>query len=431
MPPVDVAPTATQKGTRLKVPAVPANSGRDSRKSQSPGTLSRLASVDLLRGAAMILMALDHTRDFFTADRFAPEDLHHTSGPLFFMRFITHFSAPVFFVLAGTGAYLSLAQGRSVAQVSKFLWTRGLWLVFLNLTVVSFAWTSIFPFLFSDVLWSLGWSMVAMAFLIRLPVRWIAALGVAIIFTHNLLDRVNPVALGKFSGLWLILHGYGGFWIEPDRIWFFVLWPLIPWLGVMAVGYALGSLMHGKDWPKLIFRIGAASLITFAFLRAFRLYGNSHHHIFGVAAGRWQLEPTLSLTIASFFDTLKYPPSLQFLLMTVGPCLMALAWLATVNPERRLSKIVLVFGRVPLFYYVVHLFVIHMMAVYVAILFKQKAAWLLYGGFMVNRPPDGYGHSLPFVYLMWLLSVLIMYPFCKMFMGLKERHTDWWWLRYL
>ncbi len=403
----------------------------DLQGSRSPAAPLRLPYVDLLRGVAIILMALDHTRDFFTGAGSAPEDIDHTSGLLFFTRFITHFCAPVFFLLAGTSAYLSLAQGMSVERVSKFLWTRGLWLVFLDLTVVGFGWTSVFPFLFSGVLWSLGWSMVAMAFLIRLPIRWIATLGVVIIFAHNLLDRVNPMVLGKFAGLWMILFGYGTFWIKPPQLSFFDLWSLIPWLGVMAVGYALGSLLDRKDWRKLVFAIGAAALVTFVFLRTFHLYGNSHSRIFGVAAGQWRVQPTLGLTIASFFNTLKYPPSLQFLLMTLGPSLMALAWLAKINPQRWLARIVIVFGRVPLFYYVLHLYVIRTLAVYTAIICKQKVAWLLYGGFMLNVPPAGYGHSLPFIYAMWLVGVLIMYPLCEGFMRLKQQHTEWWWLRYL
>jgi len=393
---------------------------------------SRLACIDILRGAAMILLALDHTRDFFTGAAFAPEDIHHTTGPLFFTRWVTHFCAPIFFLLAGTGAYLSLTQGRSRAEVSRFLWTRGLWLVFLDLTVVAFGWTSMVPFLFSDVLWSLGWSMVALAFLIRvLPIRWIAMIGAGLIVAHNMFDSVNPAALGRFGGLWMILHGYGDFWIEPGKVYFFVLFPLIPWMGVMAVGYSLGVLLQRKDWEKIIFSIGALLTASFIFLRYFHLYGNSQGSLAGVAAGQWKIGPTLTLTIVSFFDTLKYPPSLQFLLMTLGPALMVLAWLGTVNPQHRLGRIVAVFGRVPLFFYLVHIYVIRTLAVYTALICKQKAAWLLHGGFMLNVPPPGYGHGLPFIYAMWIAVVLLMYPLCKVFLKIKQDHPEWAWLRYL
>src|SRR5579863_4118928 len=179
---------------------------------------SRLTSVDLLRGLVMALMSLDHTRLFFNGLPFPPEDLAHTSGPLFFTRFVTYFCAPVFFLLAGTGGYLSLSQGRSVAQVSRFFWTRGFWLVFLDFTIIPYAWTCIWPVWFSGVLWSLGWSGVAMPLMIRLPVPWLAGLGAGIVVTHNLLDGVHPSAFGRFAGVWLILHGHGWFWLEPGKI---------------------------------------------------------------------------------------------------------------------------------------------------------------------------------------------------------------------
>jgi uncharacterized membrane protein len=399
---------------------------------------SRLASVDLLRGAAMILMALDHTRDFFSGVPFAPEDLAHTTGPLFFTRFVTHFCAPIFFLLAGTAGYLSLSQGRPIEQVSRFFWTRGLWLVLLNLTVVAFGWTSVFPFLFSGVLWPLGWSMVAMAFLIRLPIRWIAAFGTVVIVGHNLLDKISPAVFGNFAWLWLILYGHANFWLQingigPAKIWlwFFVLFSIIPWVGVMAVGYALGPLLQSRFRQKSILAIGAVVTLSFVILRVFHLYGNSHRHIFGPGAGRWRIEPSLALTVVSFFDTLKYPASLQFLLMTLGPALLALAWLGSVKAEQWPARAIRVYGQVPLFYYIIHIYVIRTLAVYTAVICKQKVAWLLYGGFMLQPVPKGYGHGLPFIYALWLAVVLLMYPLCKWYLAIKEQHTDWWWLRYL
>lgn len=409
--------------------------------SYSPDLLvkpSRLSSVDLLRGAVMILMALDHTRDFFSGLSFLPEDLAHTTGPLFFTRFITHYCAPVFFLLAGVGGYLAHSQGKSLAQISRFFWTRGLWLAFLDLTVVAFGWTSVFPFLFAGVLWSLGWSMVAMAFLVRLPVRWIAAFGTVVVVGHNLLDRINPAVFGNFAWLWLILYGHADFVIRTNGVvpmkiwpWFFILFSIIPWVGVMAIGYALGPVLERSDRKKMLFALGAAITISFVFLRVFHLYGNSHRHIFGPGAGRWRIEPTLTLTILSFFDTLKYPASLQYLLMTLGPALMALAWLDGVDAKKWPARIVRVYGQVPLFYYVVHIYVIHTLAVYTGLICKQKVAWLLYGGFMLQPVPQGYGHGLPFIYAMWFAVVLFMYPLCKWFRGIKQRHTSWWWLRYL
>lgn len=282
----------------------------------------------------------------------------------------------------------------------------------------------------SGVLWSLGWSMVSMSFLIRLPVGWIAGFGAGLILTHNLFGSVNPAHLGKFGGLWLILRGHGDFWIEPGRTSFFVLFPLIPWMRVMAVGYSLGVLLQRKDWRRLVFGVGAVLTAAFFFLRYFHLYGNSHHILNGVAAGRRRVQPTLTLTIVSFFDTLKYPPSLQFLLMTLGPALMALAWLGGVDPRNWLARFFAVFGRVPLFYYLVHIYLIHTLAVYTALICKQKCAWLLYGGFIMNAPPVGYGHGLVFIYAMWIGVVLFMYPLCHGFMQIKQDHPDWLLLRY-
>lgn len=392
----------------------------------------RLACVDLLRGVAMVLMALDHTRSFFTGLQFAPEDLSNASGALFFTRWVTHFCAPVFFLLAGTGPFLSLSRGKSVGQVSRLFLTRGLWLVLLALTVISYAWTYVFPFWFSDVLWALGWSMVAMAFLIRLPVPWITALGTTIILTHNMLDRVTPAVFGRFAPFWAILHGHGWFWVKPGKLGFFVLFPLIPWVGVMAIGYALGFLLQSGNWRRPIFSLGAVLTLAFVILRVFRLYGNSLPTFEPWAAdiaGPWRVQATPVLTIASFLNTVKYPPSLQFLLMTLGPALMALVWFDRINTDRGLARILLVFGRVPLVYYVLHLFLIHTIAVWIALALHQPAAWLLYGGPLLQAPPTGYGHGLPYIYMMWVTTLVLLYPPCKWFMNLRQRRPDSWWLR--
>ena len=264
---------------------------------------SRIVSVDQLRGLVMMLMALDHTRDYFSGLPFPPEDLSKTFGALFFTRVITHVCAPVFFLLAGAGAYLSVAQGKSLPQVSHFFWTRGLWLIFLELTVLRFAWDFTFASVpFVQVIWALGWSMVAMALIVRLPVRWIAGLGVAIIVFHNLLDPITPAALGRLSGLWIVLHTPGLVSITP-QMEFFVGYPLIPWIGVMAAGYAMGVLLERHDRRKWIFGLGVALTLTFFVLRALNLYGNSDAGIPSLVSssvGPWKLQPTFTLTIIAF-----------------------------------------------------------------------------------------------------------------------------------
>jgi uncharacterized membrane protein len=391
---------------------------------------SRIASVDQLRGLVMILMALDHTRDYFSGLPFPPEDLSKTFGALFFTRVITHICAPVFFLLAGAGAYLSVARGKSLPEVSYFFWTRGLWLIFLELTVLRFAWDFTFPSVpFVQVIWALGWSMVAMALIVRLPVRWIAGLGVAIIVFHNLLDPITPAALGRLSGLWMVLHTPGLVSITP-QMKFFVGYPLIPWIGVMAAGYAMGVLLQRHDRRKWTLGLGVALTLAFFVLRTLNLYGNGDAGISSFVSssvGPWKLQPTFTLTIIAFFNTLKYPPSLDYLLMTLGPALIVLACLDGVTAECGLGRILLVFGRVPLFYYVVHIFLIHALAIFVGLLFRQPVSWLWHG----SHSPVGYGHGLPFVYLMWFIALLILYLPCKAYMAFKSRHRDWVWLSYL
>jgi len=382
----------------------------------------------------MILMALDHTRDYVSNLAFPPEDLSKTFGTFFFTRIITHVCAPVFFLLAGAGAYLSVPRGKSLSRLSRFFWTRGLWLVFLELTVLRFAWNFTFASVpLVQVIWALGWSMVAMALIVKLPVPWIAALGLITIVFHNLLDGIHPAALGKFAGLWMVLHTPGLVSITPQTR-LFVAYPLIPWIGVMAAGYTMGALLERSDRRKWVLRLGIALTLTFFVLRALNLYGNgdaSSSPIFPSTVGPWKVQPSLTLTIIAFFNTMKYPPSLDYLLMTLGPALIVLAALDGVAVERRLARILLVFGRVPLFYYILHIVVIHAMAILVGLLFHQPVAWLWHGGFLIQPPAAGYGHGLPFVYLIWVTALLILYFPCKRYMTFKSEHRDWAWLSYL
>lgn len=397
----------------------------------------RLPCVDLVRGLVMVLMALDHAHFFFSRANSIPEYMPDSSAALFFTRWISHFCAPAFFYLAGAGAFLSHSLGqKSPAQISKFLWTRGLWLIFLCCTVIGHAWTFLFPFAHGGVIWALGLSMIVMALLIRLPLPSIAFIGVAILLTHNLFDRISPAAFGPFSFLWYVLHYPGVYFFTPTMP-FFVLFTLIPWVGVMAVGYASGPLLLRLDRRKVFFLLGAMLTVAFFVFRVFDLYGNSSSGLRGpfpdyYSAGPWTMQHTLPLTIASFFNTLKYPASLQFLLMTLGPILMALAWFDKLDPGRGLGHIFHVFGRVPLFFYILHLYFLHSMAVWIAALgFHQHVAWLLYGGPLLLPIPPDYGHDLPFIYAMWLVVLLLLYLPCKWFMNLKQQHKDWWWLSYL
>ena len=396
-----------------------------------PAQAPRLVSVDVLRGLVMVLMALDHTRDFLSGLRFAPEDLGHTYGALFFTRFVTHYCAPVFAFLAGTGAFLSTRRGKSIGQVARFFLTRGLWLVLLELTIVDFAWGFV-PWAHAGVIWILGWSMVAMAAIVWLPVRWIAALGLGLMAGHNLLDGLSPASFGKLGWLWILLHSPGSIPITADFS-FSVRYVLIPWVGVMAVGFAFGKLLLRPDRRKSILTIGITATLLFFVLRGINFYGNGIAGLplrYASSSGPWSVQPTLSLTVISFFNTLKYPPALDYLLMTLGPALILLGLLDGATATRGLSRILVVFGRVPLFYYVLHIYWLHLMALLISLAFHQP---IWHGTIIADgaQKPIGYGHGLPFVYAMWMVAVALLYLPSRWFMEFKARHRDWNWLSYL
>jgi uncharacterized membrane protein len=391
-------------------------------------TVARLASVDVLRGLVMVIMALDHTRDFMTNVPFPPELIPNTNAALFFTRFVTHFCAPVFSFLAGTGAFLATSRGKSVQQVSWFFFTRGLWLMVLEFTLVGFAWAFV-PWGAGGVIWILGCSMVCMALIVRLPMRWIAVFGLGMITTHNLLDRVSPASFGKLALLWSFLHSPGPIPLTKSFT-FLNLYVLIPWVGVMAAGFAFGSLLLRPDRRKWILTLGCSMTALFLLLRGFNLYGNSASGV-PFSVGPWHVQPTLSLTVISFLNVEKYPPALDYLLMTLGPALILLGLLDGTKAERGLGRILVVYGRVPMFYYVLHLYLIHMIAIVAALAFRQPAAWLWHGAIFLLPTPFGYGHGLPFIYGMWILAVAILYLPCLWYMQFKARHRDWNWLSYL
>jgi uncharacterized membrane protein len=395
---------------------------------------SRIVSVDLLRGLVMVVMALDHVRDYFSGAVYPAEDLSHATVALFLTRFVTHFCAPVFFLLAGTGAYLSLSRGRSLAQVSYFFVTRGIWLVVLELVVIRLAWNfNLTSLPVAQVIWALGWSMVAMALLVWLPVRWIAAFGIAMIVFHNLLDRVDLAALAALPAIWTILH-VPGMVTFSSHIQIFVGYPLIPWVGVMAAGYGLGALFRRPDRRRLLLWIGCATTLAFFIVRGINHYGNGtlgDPTIFAATLGPWHTQRTFIFTILSFFDTVKYPPSLDYLLMTLGPALIVVGLLDRATAESRAARAMLVFGRVPLFYYVIHIYLIHALAIVVAWLTGQPYAWMWQITMFVQGHPANYGHGLPVVYLMWAIVLATLYYPCRWYMNLKARHRDWNWLSYL
>jgi len=399
----------------------------------SPG---RIASVDIVRGLIMVIMAIDHCRDFFSSLPFEPEDLAHTYYALFFTRWITHFCAPLFFFLAGTGAFF-YGQRRTPAELSWFLWTRGFWLIVLEFSVIGTSWTFLFPWGFFGVIWALGASMILMALLVRLSVRWLVTLSLLMIATHNLFDRVSPQRFGSFAWLWKILHVRGGI-LLPFHIRQFVLFPLVPLVGVMAAGYCFGALylLEEPRRRRLLWQLGLGMIAAFCLLRVTNLYGNPSVAMGGVSQGDWHVQPTVEKTLILFLDVEKYPPSLQFLLMTIGPAFLLLAWLGKRENQAGASgqhsplwNTLLIFGRVPVFFYILHLYLIHILAVIMAALFHQPVAWLFHGA-IFGETPDGYGYGLPFVYLMWAITIVILYFPCRWWAGLKQHRKDWW-LSYL
>lgn len=379
----------------------------------------RLASIDMLRGLVMVIMALDHVRDMLTPPQAGIVDFAGAGASLFFTRWITHLCAPTFVLLAGTSAFLYGAKGRSRIDVSRFLVTRGAWLVFVELTIVNLGWnfnigSSFFPVI--QVIWAIGMSMIALAGLLWLPRIAIAGIGIAMILGHNLLDVIQPPAEMASAG-WLLLHIQGVLSIGGNPI-VFVGYPLIPWIGVMALGYAVGPVFVGFDRarPRRLLWAGFLLALAFFALRLPNFYGDPNP---------WHVHDTLEATLVDFFDTTKYPPSLQFLLMTLGPAFILLG--AFERAKGDFADSLVVFGRVPFFFYIVHLYVIHLVALTVGLLqgFPIREIAVIF----ISYPPD-FGVALGTVYLLWLAIVLALYPACRWFAGVKARRRNWW-LSYL
>jgi uncharacterized membrane protein len=379
-------------------------------------TRARIDSVDLLRGVVMIVMALDHVRDFLGKSGLNPTDPATTTIPLFFTRWITHFCAPVFFFLTGTGAYLALRR-KSKRELSGFLFTRGLWLIFLELVVVRcFGWQFNFDYHLTMliVLWALGWAMITLSALVYLPAPVIAGFGVVMIATHNLLDKIDSE-----NPFWSILHSPNLIWTRPGHT-VFALYPLIPWVGVTAAGYGLGQVYNWAAPRRrtFLFRLGLALTAAFVLLRWINIYGDPSH---------WSTQRSAAFTVLSFLNTSKYPPSLLYLLMTLGPAVLFLAAMDGITPQ--LLRPALTIGKVPMFYYLLHVPLIHLIAVVVCYAHYGQAHWMFespsIGEFPISQPP-GWGFSLPIVYLVWALVVCALYPLCSWFAAVRQRRSDAW-----
>ncbi|MCA1574975.1 MAG: heparan-alpha-glucosaminide N-acetyltransferase domain-containing protein [Acidobacteria bacterium] len=412
----------------------------------------RIDSIDLLRGIVMVIMMLDHTRDFVHRDvlqGFDPADLSRTNVVLFFTRWITHLCAPVFVFLAGTGAYLQLIRGKSKRDLSRFLITRGLWLILLEFTVVriSVFFNVDYRFLgVMQVIWVIGVSMILLAGLIHLPLRVVAGFGIGMIALHNLLDRYkvqggwqgpdSPVP-GYWAKLYFILHQpFEAFPVVgfPSPV-VFVIYPLIPWVGVMAAGYAFGALYQLDDprRRRILLVMGSVATALFIILRVINLYGDPSH---------WSSQSSPVFTVLSFLNTTKYPPSLLFLLMTLGPAMFALAWFqsnqnASAEPEPvrqslggKIRNAFIAFGRVPLFFYLLQWPTAHFISVLVHLAAGKPVRWMFGSQIGSSGPPPGSGFNLAVVYGCWIVGVILLYHLCKWFAAVKQRRKNWW-LSYL
>ena len=381
---------------------------------------SRVVSVDLLRGLIMIVMALDHVRDYFSPFPWDPTDLSQASAGLFLTRWITHFCAPVFVFLAGTSAWLYRRNsGCSMRHLQWFLVTRGLWLVLLEITLISFFWQFGYRGMILQTLWSLGWSMVALAALLYLPPRAILVIALVMIFGHNALDGIHVQDFGPYGIFWAIVHEFYFDQVTPN---FFIAvgYPLVPWIGVMAAGYCFGELLEieQKRRDRIFMMLGLGLIALFLVLRLTNLYGDTR---------LWAPnERGLVYSVLQVLNTTKYPPSLQYLLMTIGPSLLLMPLLE--RWRGAIADRVAVFGRVPFFFYVLHLPLIHLVAL---IWTETVFGTATLGDFFHNEFAPGYTPSLLRVYLVWAAVIVATYPLCAWYAAYKRAHKDNKWLSYL
>jgi len=393
----------------------------------------RIYSIDLLRGIVMMIMLLDHTREFVHAGALTsdPTDPATTTVAVFFTRWITHFCAPTFVFLSGVSIYLQKMNGKTNAELCRFLWTRGLWLVFLEFTIVRFGITFNLDYSFfgmAQVIWVIGVSMILMAALVYLPVKIVGYAGLAMILLHNLLDAFRIPPNIAFAGnpppdvwqvLWIFLHQQGVVDFFGGTTNSLIAYPLIPWVGVMAAGYAFGTIYgwESEKRRRMLFAIGGVATVLFVAVRLINVYGDPLP---------WKYHDNSVATVLSFFNTTKYPPSLLYLLMTLGPALVVLALTDRVDGKAVWQRISITFGRVPMFYYILQWFMAHSMGVAISY-FAGKDIAYFFGGLlqMGEKAPPDYGFSLGVTYAAWIGGLILLYPLCWWYGNLKRRSKHW------
>lgn len=393
----------------------------------SPAASKRILSIDFLRGIIMIIMALDHTRDFFHVDAFTgnPLDPATTYPILYFTRWVTHFCAPTFVFLSGLSAWLQ-GQRKTKKELQFFLITRGLWLILFDVTVMELAATFDIRFgiIILETLWSIGAGMVVLGLLVRLPFRFVLAIGLIIFFGHNLLDFAERARTIAVPAWWKLLHQPG---IIP--LWgnhsLFVFYPFLSWAGLALLGYCCGWFFTSYDFPqrrKILVGLGLSAVLFFVVLRMLNFYGDPIP---------WKQQSTPLQTFFAFMNVQKYPPSLLYLTATMGPVLVFLGCAKSNNS--RLQKVVSIFGRVPLFYFVIHFIILHLAETIIYFLRGHSLAEGMKGipGIPFKYVAPGEGVSLLAVYGIWILLVLVMYPLSKWYDNYKTNHREKWWLGYL
>jgi uncharacterized membrane protein len=393
-------------------------------KPQSAGRTYRIESIDVLRGLLMVIMALDHTRDYFSNATVNLTDPVHSWPALFFTRWITHICAPGFILLAGASVYLQ-RQRKSAATLTRFLLLRGLWLIFIEITLVSFGWSFWLGPPILQVIWVIGVCMIVLAGLQWLPLPAVGIFGAIVIFGHDLLDRIH-FASGISKNAWEIFHERGMLTFHGYQ--FAMLgYPVIPWIGVMALGYCFGSVVAQSpaNRQRISAWLGLASLAVFTLLRLTGSYGDRTYSFQHLA--------TPARTIMSFFAVEKYPPSLHYLLATLGVVLLLFS-LTDYAVEHtwtpRVRAFLDVYGRVPFFFYIVHIFLIHALALAIARAVNPNWRYWITPDVVFTSHFNGWGYSLPIVYAIWIAVVLVLYPSCAWFSRLKDQRRDWW-LSYL
>jgi uncharacterized membrane protein len=387
--------------------------------------MNRITSIDFARGLVMVIMALDHTRDLVhvsatTAD---PLDLQTTHPALFFTRWITHLCAPIFVFLSGTSAYLSAQNSGDPVANRWFQLKRGLWLIFLNFTLVNFGifMDPHFGILFHQVISAIGFGFVFLALLMGLPARTLGMIGLIIVAGHHLVQGIQWAPGSAAQFIWSFLFNAGAVPLGPDRL-FVAGYAIIPWLGIMLCGYATGVLFQrsSADRRALFLKIGLGALVLFVALRTWNIYGDAAH---------WVPQKDLVFSALSFINLSKYPPSFQYALVMLGLLFVGL-W-AFDQTQNRFTQLISVYGKVPLLYYLVHWFVIHFFLA--AVLLAQGYTWadMDFSGFNFGRPKSGGGLELGGVYAVWLSVVALLYPVCQWFWAYKSSHREKTWLRYL